>query len=148
MTTVTTNLEQTPQKNVTDVSVFELDTPGQTHAKPATSTSVPDVNSLELDYLCHCRILSTLSPKLYDTYCITKTSYELWTALEDKYGLDDVGLEHYTFVDWLEYKMVEMKSITSQILEYTNLVQNTKTNGFNLEENILAATLIEKLPPS
>jgi hypothetical protein len=44
--------------------------------------------------------------------------------------------------------MVETKSVTSQILEYTNLVQNAKTKGFNLEENIQPATLIEKLPPS
>ena len=37
------------------------------------------------NYTCHGQILNTLSDPLYDLYCDTTNSKELWDALEKKY---------------------------------------------------------------
>ena len=45
------------------------------------------------DILCHGRILSALSDNIYKIFCHTKTTVELWEALELKYGSAEKGLK-------------------------------------------------------
>jgi len=38
------------------------------------------------DILCHGHILNALADNIYKIFCLTKTSVDLWEALEFKYG--------------------------------------------------------------
>ncbi|KAF3616992.1 hypothetical protein T459_13297 [Capsicum annuum] len=48
-----------------------------------------------LDFLCRSYILSGLQDDLYNVYSGTKTSKELWEALERKYKTEDVELRNF-----------------------------------------------------
>ncbi|KAF3666915.1 putative phosphoserine aminotransferase, chloroplastic-like [Capsicum annuum] len=47
------------------------------------------------DFLCRNYILSGLQDDLYNVYSGTKTSKELWGALERKYKTEDAGIEKF-----------------------------------------------------
>ena len=48
--------------------------------------------SNEKEYLCHGRTLSALSHIIYNIFCNTRKSTELWEALNIKYRFKDVGV--------------------------------------------------------
>jgi len=58
----------------------------------ATKSSTTKHDVFDKDILCHGRILSALVDNIYKIFCHTKTSVELWEALELKYGFVEKGL--------------------------------------------------------
>lgn len=101
----------------------------------------------EKDYLCHGRILSALSTSIYNIFCTTKTSIELWEALDFKYGSEDAGLKRYYAEKFLDFKMVDEKSVMDQVHEFQNILYDLKRKGMELSDTFLVASLIKKLPP-
>lgn len=117
-----------------------------------TSTSSTDIVQTDAtikhdvsdkDILCHGRILSALADNIYKIFCHTKTSVELWEALELKYGSVEKGLSRYSCE-----KMIDGKSISDQIHEFENIVYDMKLKGIVLPDIMLVAFMISKLPPS
>ncbi|PHT68699.1 hypothetical protein T459_28186 [Capsicum annuum] len=60
-------------------------------------------------------ILSGLQDGLYNVYSGTTTSKELWGALERKYKTEDAGIEKFFVARFLDFKMIDSKSVVSQV---------------------------------
>ncbi|PHU11163.1 hypothetical protein BC332_18093 [Capsicum chinense] len=67
------------------------------------------------DFLCRNYILSGLQDDLYNVYSGTKTSKELWRALERKYKTEDAGIKKFLVARFLDFKMIDNKSVVSQV---------------------------------
>ncbi|XP_075108923.1 uncharacterized protein LOC142180755 [Nicotiana tabacum] len=74
---------------------------------------------------------------MYNVYSNIATSKELWNALEKKYKTEDAGLKKFVAAKFLDYKMVDNKSMVSQVKRTSSMVIN---------EAFQVATFIEKLP--
>ncbi|XP_070024877.1 uncharacterized protein [Nicotiana sylvestris] len=122
------------------------------------------------DFLCKNYISSGLEDSLYNVYSVMKTSKELWNALEKKYKTEDVGLKKFVAAKFLDFKMINGKSIIAQVQELQVIVHdllaggmkrvnifiqdiNYCTNykymikGMAINEAFQVAAFIEKLPP-
>ncbi|PHT32305.1 hypothetical protein CQW23_28642 [Capsicum baccatum] len=69
------------------------------------------------DFLCRNYILSGLQDDLYNVYSGTKKSKQLCGALEWKYKTEDVGIKKFFVARFLDFKMIDSKSIVSQVQE-------------------------------
>ncbi|KAF3624959.1 hypothetical protein T459_30598 [Capsicum annuum] len=62
-------------------------------------------------------ILSGLQDDLYNVYSGTKKSKELCGTLEWKYKTEDVGIKKFFVARFLDFKMIDNKSVVSQVQE-------------------------------
>ncbi|XP_059277704.1 uncharacterized protein LOC132031827 [Lycium ferocissimum] len=69
------------------------------------------------DFLCKIYILSGLEDDLFNIYSNVGTSKELWDALVKKHKTEDVGLKKFIAAKFLDYKMVDNKSVVTQVQE-------------------------------
>ncbi|XP_019231786.1 PREDICTED: uncharacterized protein LOC109212591 [Nicotiana attenuata] len=122
------------------------------------------------DFLCKNYILSCLEDSLYNVYSIMKTSRELWNALEKKYKTEDAGLKKFVAAKFLYFKMVDGKSVITQVHELQVIVHDLLAEdikrvnifiqdidyctsykfmieGMVINEAFQVAAFIEKLPP-
>ncbi|XP_075080166.1 uncharacterized protein LOC142165529 [Nicotiana tabacum] len=76
------------------------------------------------DFLCKNYILSCLEDYLYNVYSIMKTSRELWNALEKKYKTEDAGLKKFVTAKFLDFKMVDGKSVITQVQELQVIIHD------------------------
>ncbi|XP_055835158.1 uncharacterized protein LOC129903633 [Solanum dulcamara] len=83
------------------------------------------------DFLCNNYILNGLEDGLYNVFSVCKTSKELWYAQEKKYKTEDAGLKKFVATKFLDYKMVDSKTVM-----------------YDHKWNISSSGVIEKLPPS
>ena len=84
----------------------------------------------------------------YIKFCHTKTSVELWEALELKYGSAKKGLSRHFCEKMIEFQMIDGKSISNQIHEFENTIYEMKLKGIVLSDIMLVTLMISKLPPS
>ena len=127
------------KKNTTDV----VETINITKLVGGCSSTVNDFN--ENDYLGHDRILSILSKEIYNTSYTTKTTIELWNALEKNFGTEDVGLKRFSVEKYLDFQMVDDKSLMDQVHEFENFVYELRLKGVELNEILLVTSLIKKI---
>ncbi|XP_070018327.1 uncharacterized protein [Nicotiana sylvestris] len=99
-----------------------------------------------LDFLCNNYILSGLEAALYNVYSGVETSKELWIALEKKYKIEDGGLKKFVAAKFLDYKMVDSKSVITQVQELQVIIHDLLAEGLVINEAFQVATMIEKLP--
>nr|XP_009624031.1 uncharacterized protein LOC104115154 [Nicotiana tomentosiformis] len=76
-----------------------------------------------------------------------ETSKELWTALEKKYKIKDNGLKKFVDAKFLYYKIVDSKSLITQVQELQVIIHDLLAEGLVINETFQVAALIEKLPP-
>ncbi|XP_068338880.1 uncharacterized protein [Pyrus communis] len=100
------------------------------------------------DFLCRNYILNALDDSLYDVYVVCKTAKELWELLEKKYKTEDAGSKKFVVGKFLDYKMVDSKSIVSQIKDLQKIIHDIHVEGMVINESFQVASFIEKLPPS
>ena len=100
------------------------------------------------DFLCKNYILSGLEDDLYNVYSNVGTSKELWEALEKKYKTEDAGLKKFIAAKFLDYKMVDGKSVVTQVQELQVIIHDLLAEGLVISEAFQVAAVIEKLPPS
>ena len=67
------------------------------------------------DFLCRKCVLNALTISLYYVYSNKKTSKELWESLDRKYKIEDVGAKKFVIGCFLNYKMVDSKTVVSQV---------------------------------
>ncbi|KAF3642982.1 putative DDB1- and CUL4-associated factor 8-like isoform X1 [Capsicum annuum] len=115
--------------------------------------------------------LTVVSDDLYNVYSGTKTSKELWGALERKYKTEDAGIKKFLVAWFLDFKMIDSKSVVSQVqelqviihdllvygifwkntlVEQIKNVHNTHINFFGgliVNDAFQVAAIVEKLPP-
>ncbi|XP_019231628.1 PREDICTED: uncharacterized protein LOC109212431 [Nicotiana attenuata] len=99
------------------------------------------------DFLCKNYILSCLEDGLYNIYSVMKTSRELWNALENKYKTEDAGLKKFVAAKFLDFKMVDGKSVITQVQELQVIVHDLLAEDMVINEAFQVAAFIEKLPP-
>ncbi|GJS96027.1 hypothetical protein Tco_0802995 [Tanacetum coccineum] len=61
------------------------------------------------------KVLNGLVDSLYNVYCKTTTAKELWESLEHKYKAGDVGTKKFVVAHFLDYKMVDSKSVITHV---------------------------------
>ena len=67
------------------------------------------------DFLCRNYILNGLDNTLYNVYSPIKTAKELWESLEKKYKTEDAGSKKFVVGRFLDFVMVDSKTVISQV---------------------------------
>ena len=100
------------------------------------------------DFLCKNYILNGLENTLYNVYSPIPTAKEIWKFLEKKYKTEDAGLKKFVVDRFLEYKMVDSKTVMSQVQELQIILHEIHAEKMVLSESFQVAAIIEKLPSS
>ena len=100
------------------------------------------------DFLCRNYVLNGLENTLYNVYSPLKTAKELWDSQDKKYKTEDVGLKKFIVGKFLDFKMVDSKTVLSQVQELQVVVHDIHAEGMTLSETFQVVAFIEKLPPS
>ncbi|PHU25899.1 Chlorophyll a-b binding protein 3C, chloroplastic [Capsicum chinense] len=99
------------------------------------------------DFLCWNYILSGLQDDLYNIYSGTKTSKELWGALEQKYKTEDARMKKFLIARFLDFKIIDSKSVISQVQELQVIIHDLLSEGLIVNDDFQVAAIVEKLPP-
>jgi hypothetical protein len=95
-------------------------------------------------------IISVLVDNLVDTYLQRKTRKNIWEALEAQYGTSDADGELYVMEQFLDYRMVEDRSVVEQAHEVQALakeLENYRKEAPRVLPNKFVTTaIITKLP--
>ncbi|KAK4280218.1 hypothetical protein QN277_011866 [Acacia crassicarpa] len=100
------------------------------------------------DFLCRNYILNGLNNTLYTIYSALDTTKALWKSLDKKYKTKDASLKKFIVGRFLDFKMLDSKSVVSQVEELQLVVHEIHAEGMSLNEYFQVAAFIEKLPPS
>ena len=65
------------------------------------------------DFLCRNHVMKVLIDSLYNVYSDKKTVKELWESLDHKYKTKDDGVKKFVVSRFLDYKMVDSKTMVS-----------------------------------
>jgi hypothetical protein len=102
------------------------------------------------DNLFRGAIISILVDNLVDTYLQRKTGKDIWEALEAQYGVSDVGDELYVMEQFLDYVMVEDRSVVEQAHEVQALAKElenySKVAPCVLPNKFVVGAIIAKMP--
>ena len=98
------------------------------------------------DILCRNYVMNGLTDFLYNVYSNKKTTKELWASLEQKYKTKDVGAKKFIMDRFLDHKMVDSKTVVSQVQELHVILHEIHVEGMILSETFQVATIIKKLP--
>ena len=66
-----------------------------------------------VDFLCRNYFLNGLENTLYNVYCTFNTVRELWESLDKKYKTEDAWLKKFVVGKFLDYKMLDTKTVIS-----------------------------------
>ncbi|XP_038715921.1 uncharacterized protein LOC120009402 [Tripterygium wilfordii] len=100
------------------------------------------------EYLCRNYILNGLVDDLYNVYSETSSAKELWDSLEKKYKTEDAGTKKFVAAKFLDFMMVDGKSVVNQLEEFQLILHEVHAEGLVINEPFQVAIVIEKLPPS
>ncbi|KAK3043401.1 hypothetical protein RJ639_001980 [Escallonia herrerae] len=100
------------------------------------------------DFLCKNYILNGLDNALYNVYSPMVNAKALWDSLERKYKTEDAGSKKFVVGKFLDFKMVDSKTVISQVQEFQLILHDIHAEGMVLGESFQVAALIEKLPPT
>ena len=100
------------------------------------------------DFLCRNYVMNALTDSLYNVYTDKKTAKELWESLDRKYKTEDVGAKKFVVGRFLDYKMVDSKTVVSQVQELQVILHEIHAEGMMLSETFQVAAIIKKLPPA
>lgn len=102
----------------------------------------------EANQACLSRLLNVLSNRLFDVYSAFTSAKELWAELENKFSEVDNGNESFATESYLNYKMVEGRSVMEQLQEIQLLVRDLVQYNCNLPDSFQVNAILAKLPPS
>ncbi|PIA34661.1 hypothetical protein AQUCO_03700146v1 [Aquilegia coerulea] len=102
----------------------------------------------EDEFLCRGHILNALSGSVYTSHRLICPAKALWTALQNKYRIEEASNQKFLVGNYIEFKMTDDKSILSQVHELQNVVSDLKTASIDLPEDFLVGVIIAKLPNS
>ena len=100
-----------------------------------------------VDFLCCNYILNGLDNTLYNVYCAFNTARGLWESLDKKYKIEDAGLKKFIVGKFLDYKMLDSKTVISQVQDLQVILHDIHAEGMSLSESFQVAAIIEKLSP-
>ncbi|KZV14258.1 hypothetical protein F511_44012, partial [Dorcoceras hygrometricum] len=98
------------------------------------------------DFLCRNYVLNGLDNSLYNVYSPMTTAKLLWESLEKKYKTEGAVLKKFIVGKFLDYKMVDSKSVMSQVQEMQLILHDLHAEGMEMSKSFQVAAIIEKLP--
>ncbi|XP_042029985.1 uncharacterized protein LOC121776901 [Salvia splendens] len=99
------------------------------------------------DFLYKNYVLNCLEDSLYSIFAGTKTSKELWEALDKKYIVEDAGTKKCVVAKFLNYNMVDSRPEVAQAEELQIIIHDVRPEGMVLPDQFIVAAIIDKLPP-
>ncbi|XP_074267120.1 uncharacterized protein LOC141590425 [Silene latifolia] len=93
-----------------------------------------------------CHILNNMVNPLFDLFADNKSAKVIWESLLKKYGADDTGKKKYVVGKWLQFKLVDGKSIMEQVHVYENLCADIVSEGMKLDDLFVANVFVGKIP--
>ncbi|KZV23406.1 hypothetical protein F511_17366, partial [Dorcoceras hygrometricum] len=99
------------------------------------------------DFLYRNYVLNGLDNLLYNVYSPMTTAKLLWESLEKKYKNEGVGLKNFIVGKFIDYRMVDSKSVMSQVHEMQLILHDLHTEVMEMNESFQVTAVIEKLPP-
>ena len=103
---------------------------------------------MHADFLCRNYVLSGLADSLYNVYSVFQSAKDLWDSLDKKYKTEDAGMKKFIVGRFLDFKMMDGKSVISQVQELQVILHGVIAEGMTIGESFQVAAMIEKLPPS
>ncbi|CAM8896521.1 unnamed protein product [Rhodiola kirilowii] len=100
----------------------------------------------DAEYLCQNYVLNSLNNVLYKVYCTKTSAKELWVSLDRKYRTENAGSKKYIVGRFLEFQMVDSKTVTSQVQDLQLIMHEMNSEGMKVNEPFQVAAVIEKLP--
>ncbi|XP_070023337.1 uncharacterized protein [Nicotiana sylvestris] len=76
-----------------------------------------------------------------------ETLKALWNALEKKYKTEDAGLKKFVAARFLDFKMVDTRSVITQVQELQVIVHDLLAKGMVINKAFQVPAFIEKLLP-
>ena len=98
------------------------------------------------NFLCRNYILNGLIDTLYNVYYTKSSAKELWESLNRKYKTEDAGAKKFIVGRFLDFKMVDSKTVASQVQELQVMIHEIHAEGMVLGESFQVVAVIEKLP--
>ena len=72
-----------------------------------------------------------MSHNIYYIFCNTKIIFKVWKALEYKYGTKEKDLKKYSVEKWLDFQMVDEKSVLIKSMSLKILFMTWKLREWN-----------------
>ena len=92
--------------------------------------------------------MNGLTDTLYNVYYTKNSTKELWESLDRKYKTKDVGAKKFIMGRFLDFKMVDSKTVVSQVQELQVIIHEIHVEGMVQGESFQVVAVIEKLPPA
>ncbi|XP_076929476.1 uncharacterized protein LOC143593886 [Bidens hawaiensis] len=128
---------------------FLTETVPQVDERATDALSVSAVHAWNhSDFLCRNYVLNGMMDALYNAYCKAKTAKELLESLDHKYKTEDAGTKKFVVAKFLDFKMIDSKTVMSQVQDLQVIIYDIHAEGMSLSETFQVACIIEKLPPS
>ncbi|CAM8934624.1 unnamed protein product [Rhodiola kirilowii] len=100
----------------------------------------------DAEYLCRNYVLNGLNDVLYKVYCTKTSAKELWESLDRKYRTENAGSRKYIVGRFLEFQMVDSKTVNSQVQDLQLIMHEMDSEIMKVNEPFQVASVIEKLP--
>ena len=75
-----------------------------------------------------------MDDSLYNVYSPITTAKKLWASLDKKYKTEDAGTKKFVVGRFLEYKMVDSKTVISQVQEFQLILHEIEAKSMILPE--------------
>ena len=98
------------------------------------------------NFLCKNYVINALTNSLYNVYTNKKIAKELWESLNRKYKTKDAEAKKFVVGRFLDYRMVDSKTVVSQVQELQVILHKIHVEGMMLSKTFQVTTIIEKLP--
>ncbi|KAL0336224.1 UNVERIFIED_CONTAM: hypothetical protein Sradi_4834300 [Sesamum radiatum] len=72
------------------------------------------------------------------------TARALWESLKKKYKTEDAGLKKFIVGKFLDFKMVDSKTVMNQVQEFQMILHDLHAEGMKLSESFQVAAMIEE----
>ncbi|KAH0636599.1 hypothetical protein KY290_037022 [Solanum tuberosum] len=79
---------------------------------------------------------------LDDLYSNVKTSKELWDALEKKYKTEDAEMKKFIVAKFLDYKMIDSKTVVTQVQELQVIIHDLLAEGLVVNDAFQVVPLL------
>ena len=78
----------------------------------------------------------------FNIYCQFKVVKEIWDATNKKYILEDAGTQKYVIWNFINFRMIEDRNVSSQIHDNHLLINDLAIEDIKLPEPFVAGCLV------